>query len=228
MKISVITLFPEIFESVFAHSIAARTLKSEKATIEFVNLRNFGLGAHKTVDDKPYGGGVGMVMRVDVVHAAIEATRTQKGNEKVVLMDPIGTPYKQKTALELASLDHLIIVCGHYEGIDARIRNYVDEIISIGDYVLSGGEIGAIVVIDSILRLIPGALKHTAATENESFSEIDGQILLESPQYTRPDEYDGQKVPEILKKGNHGEIKQYRQKEAEKLTKKNRADLLKS
>lgn len=227
MLISVITLFPEIFESVFAHSIAARTLKSNKAKIEFVNLRDFGLGSHKTVDDKPYGGGVGMVMRVDVVHNAIEATRTHKGTEKVVLLDPVGQVYKQQTAIEFAKVDHLILICGHYEGIDARIRNYVDDVISIGDYVLSGGEIGAIVVIDSILRLLPGALKHTAATEIESFSKIDDQTLLESPQYTRPDEYNGIPVPEILKQGNHKQIEEYRLAQAQKLTKKNRPDLLK-
>lgn len=228
MLISVITLFPELFDSVFAHSIAARTLKNEKAKIEFVNLRDFGLGTHKTVDDKPYGGGVGMVMRVDVVHNAIQATRTGNGIEKVVLLDPVGQAYKQQKAVEFSTLDHLILVCGHYEGIDARIRDYVDEIISVGDYVLSGGEIGAIVIIDSILRLLPGALKHTAATELESFSKVGSQTLLESPQYTRPDEYNSVSVPEILKNGNHKEIEEYRMKEAKKLTQEKRPDLLNS
>lgn len=226
MNISVITLFPELFEPVFNQSIPGRTLAADKAKINLVNLRDFGLGKHKTVDDRPYGGGVGMVLRVDVLDAAVKATRIEGKRELVVLLDPKGEVYSQEKAEQLLKYDHLILICGHYEGYDERIRELVDLEISIGDYILSGGEIGAIVVIDSLLRLIPGALKHKEATSHESFSQTEHGRILEAPQYTRPEDYKGQKVPEILLGGNHKQIEEYRQEKALKITKKRRPDLL--
>ncbi len=226
MKFSIITLFPEVFDPILNTSILKRAQKKGLIEYELINLRNFGKGKHKVVDDRPYGGGVGMVLRADILAKAIKSiipTRQAANYEqRTILMSASGTPYKQSRAKKLSRLKHLIIVCGHYEGVDQRfIENYVDEEISIGDYVLTGGEIPAMVIVDSITRLVPGVLEKTEATENESFSEG----LLEYPQYTRPEECDGKKVPKILLSGNHAEIEKWRVKKSLEKTKRVRPDL---
>jgi tRNA (guanine37-N1)-methyltransferase len=222
MRVDIITLFPEFFEGFKEHSIVGRAIKSGKLELYIHNLRKQAKDKYGTVDDHPYGGGPGMVLKVDVVVPAIEEVRKLNLGAPVLLMTPQGEPYKQVKAQELAQKDGLIIVCGHYEGYDERIREYVDCEISIGDYVLTGGELAAMVVTDSTARLIPGVLGDDASSHDESHSEG----LLEYPQYTRPLEYDGKKVPEILTKGNHSEINKWRKNEAIVKTKKRRPDLL--
>lgn len=236
MKISILTLFPEMFEGPFGYSILKHAVLKKLLEIEYVNIRNFGIGRHKIVDDRTYGGGVGMVMRVDVLQKAIEKTKChpptggkKKCKEKVVLLDPQGKVFKQKVAEELSKLDHLILVCSHYEGIDERIRNLVDLEISIGDYVLTGGEIPAMVLTDTIARLIPNVLGKVESNKNESFQNFSTDkktTLLEYPQYTKPQEFQNKKVPEILLSGDHAKIKEWREKEALKRTKERRPDLL--
>lgn len=222
MKISIITLFPEMFSSVFNLSIIRRAQEEGVILLNFVNLRDFGIGKHKTVDDTPYGGGVGMVLKVEVVHKAIEATKTHNGVEKVVLLDPKGSVYQQETVETFSKLNHLILICGHYEGFDERIRSFVDCEVSIGDYVLSGGEIAAMVVVDSVVRLVPGVLKKNEASSIESFSKVANARLLEYPQYTRPREYEGMVVPDVLVSGNQKAIDEFRMKESVMLTQKRR------
>lgn len=237
MKISIITLFPEVFNPVLNTSILKRAQQKGLVEFELINLRQFGQGKHQIVDAKPYSGGAGMVLKPDVLAKAVkEATGYNKqgtviskklqpvaDNLKTILMSASGTPYKQSKAKEFSKLDHLIVVCGHYEGVDQRfIENYVDEEISIGDYVLTGGEIPAMVIIDSITRLIPKVLKKPEAVEEESFSD---PKLLEYPHYTRPEDFEGKKVPKVLLSGNHAEIKKWRFQKALKKTKKIRPDL---
>lgn len=238
MKISIITLFPEVFNPILYTSILSRAQKKGLVEFELVNLREFGEGRHQIVDDRPYGGGVGMVLKADVLAKALNqvtSDRVQgtvsKGktlkpvtyNLKTILMSASGTPYKQAKAQQLSKIDHLIIVCGHYEGVDQRfIDQYVDEEISIGDYVLTGGEIPAMAVVDSVTRLIPGVLEKPEATIDESFS--DG--LLEYPQYTRPEEFEGEKVPEVLLSGNHAQIAKWRREKSLEKTKNIRPDLI--
>ena len=226
MKVSVITLFPEVFEPILNSSILKRARKKGLVNFQLINLRDFGEGRHKLVDDRPYGGGAGVGLKADVLAKAVKKTKlkVQSSKLKVVLTSASGKPYKQAKAQEFSRLKHLIIVCGHYEGVDQRfIDQYIDEEVSIGDYVLTGGEIPAMVIIDSVTRLIPGVLKKPEATLNESFSEG----LLEYPQYTRPEEFEKKKVPKILLSGNHQEIAKWRHKESVKKTKKIRPDLLK-
>lgn len=229
MEISIITLFPEVFDPILNSSILKRAQKKGKVTFDLINLRDFGEGKHQVVDDKPYGGGPGMVLKPDILTRALKSILNPT---KTILMSASGYPYKQKKALELSKLDHLVIICGHYEGVDQRfIDKYADEEISIGDYVLTGGEIPAMVIIDSITRLIPGVLEKPEAVMNESFSiyTLDPipYTLLEGPQYTRPEEFDGQKVPEVLLSGNHEEIAKWRKEKSLEKTKKLRPDLLK-
>ncbi|MBI4092144.1 MAG: tRNA (guanosine(37)-N1)-methyltransferase TrmD [Candidatus Levybacteria bacterium] len=225
MKISIITLFPQIFRETFSVSIIKRAQDKNKLKINFVDLREFGIGKHKMVDDKPYGGGAGMVLRVDVLEKAISSVRTKK-NEAVILLDPKGQRYDQNLASELSHFDHLVLICGHYEGFDERVRNLVDYEISIGDYILSGGEPAAIVLVDSIVRLIPGVLAKSEAIILESFSKIDGRPILEYPQYTRPRVFRGKKVPDVLMSGNFAQIEKYRSQEAQKLTRNRRPDII--
>ena len=241
MKISIITLFPEMFEVVLNSSILGRAQKKGLVEFELINLRPFGEGRHEVVDGKPYGGGAGMVLRADILAKAVKKATGNRLQATVILTSASGKPYKQSDARKFSKLDHIAIVCGHYEGVDQRfIDKYVDEEISIGDYVLTGGEIPAMVIVDSITRLIPGVLKKPEAVENESFSDYtldpkpylrgaeasSAYTLLEGPQYTRPDEFEGSKVPEILKSGNHGEIEKWRKEQALTKTKKLRPDLL--
>lgn len=226
MQISIITLFPQMFKHVFDYSITRRAQEKKLVDIRLVNLRQFGLGKHKTVDDRPFGGGIGMILRVDVLHKAVEYTKQNAKKELVVLLDPKGKTYNQSTAKKWSNLSHLVLLCGRYEGYDARISKFIDCEISIGDYVLSGGEIAAMVIIDSVTRLIKGVLKKEDATQLESFSTVDNKKVLEYPQYTRPRIYKGKSVPDILLSGHKQKIKEYRQNLALRLTKKKRPDLL--
>lgn len=227
MKISVITLFPEAFKESLNYSILKRAQEKELVTFNIVNHRDFGIGKHRIVDDKPYGGGAGMVLKVDVLADAINSTKENIEGEKVVLLDPQGKLYKQETAEELSKLTHLILVCGHYEGFDERIRKYVDMEISIGDFVLTGGEIPALAIVDSITRLIPGVLKDETATQKESHSLINGTRILEGPHYTRPEVFEGESVPAALLSGDPKKIEAYKMEQAYEKTKTVRPDLLK-
>ncbi|MEK7532913.1 MAG: tRNA (guanosine(37)-N1)-methyltransferase TrmD [Patescibacteria group bacterium] len=223
MRISIITLFPEMFSGVFDFSITKRAVSKQLLDIRYIQLRDFASDAYGSVDDHPYGGGVGMVLRVDVVDKAIRHARASQptGSTRVILLDPQGHSYTQQKARELAKIDHVILLCGHYEGVDERVRSLVDEELSIGDYILTGGEIPAMVVTDSVTRLIHGVLKPDATT-NESFESS----LLEYPQYTRPDSYDGKTVPLELKSGNHAAIETWKNQKALQRTKNRRPDLL--
>lgn len=224
MKITILTLFPEMFEGFVSESIIGRAQKNKIVTIKTESLRKWGIGTHKQVDDTPYGGGAGMVLRADVVVKAIRQLKTKNEKVKVILLTPQGGTFNQKKARELSTFKgDLVFVCGHYEGFDERIREYVDEEISIGDYVLTGGELGAAVITDAIVRLMPGALGKEESHQNESFE----QVTLEHPHYTRPEEFDGKKVPDVLLSGHHAEISKWRREEAIKRTKKRRPDLLK-
>lgn len=232
MKISIITLFPEVFDPILNTSILKRAQQKGKVAFELINLRQFGEGKHRMVDGKPYGGGVGMILKADVLARALQKTTTKRigrrkaedRRQKIILTSASGTPYKQSKAEEYSKLNHLIIVCGHYEGVDQRFTDkYVDEEISIGDYVLTGGEIPAMVITDTVVRLIPGVLEKPEATKNESFSDT----LLEHPQYTRPEEFEGIKIPQVLLSGNHKKITEWRKQKALEKTKKIRPDLIK-
>ena len=220
MKFDVLTLFPEMFE-IMKQSIFGKAMEKGIITLQTVNIRDFSKDKHKKVDDTPYGGGAGMVMMPDVVYDAYQSVASK--DAKVIYMSPQGKPLNQKKVEELAKQDHLIILCGHYEGIDQRVLDkIVDEEISIGDYVLTGGEIPAMVLMDSVSRYVEGVLKEDSVKE-ESFSNG----LLEYPQYTRPEIFQGEKVPEILLTGHHGNIEKWRQEQAMKITKQKRPDLLK-
>ena len=219
MKFDILTLFPEMFEPI-NQSILGRAQEKNIIDINVINIRDFSENKHKKVDDTPYGGGAGMVMMPDVVYSAYNSVKTD--NAKVIYMSPQGKTLNQIKVEQLAKEDHLIILCGHYEGIDQRVLDkIVDEEISIGDYVLTGGEIPAMVLIDSVSRYVEGVLKADSIKE-ESFS--DG--LLEYPQYTRPEIFEGEKVPEILLSGNHQEIDKWRKEKSLEITKKKRPDLL--
>jgi len=200
-----LTLFPEMYTGVFEQSILRRAQDREIVKIKLHNLRDWATDKYKSVDDRTYGGGAGMIMRVDIIDQAVSDLK--KGPDSlVILTDAGGRVYNQKKAVELASLDHLIIICGHYEGVDYRVHEHIaDEVISVGDYVLSGGEIPAMVVVDSVVRLLPGVLGNPESLVEESFTNPGGG-QREYPQYTRPEEYRGWKVPEVLLGGNHKEI----------------------
>jgi len=212
-----------MFSGPFDLSIIKKAKEKKLVEINFVNIRDFGLGNHKTVDDTPYGGGHGMILRVDVLEKAINATKEKglnKSEQKVILTSATGKTFNQKKALDFAKLKHLILVCGHYEGVDERVKEFIDEELSIGDFVLTGGEIPAMLVTDAVTRLVRGVLKE-GVTSNESFSEI-----LEYPQYTKPEVYKNSKVPPILLSGDHGKIKVWRDKASLEITSKLRPDLL--
>ena len=220
MKFDVLTLFPEMFEPL-KHSIIERASKQNLININLINIRDFSKDKHKKVDDTPYGGGAGMVMRADVVYDAYKSVQNE--NAKVIYLTPQGKKLDQKKVEELSKEKHLILLCGHYEGIDQRvIDKIVDEEISIGDYVLTGGELPAMVLIDSVSRYVEGVLSESSTNE-ESFS----QGLLEYPQYTRPETFEGVKVPEILLSGHHENIKKWREEKSLENTKLKRPDLLK-
>ena len=236
MKIDVLTLFPEMFKGPFGESMVKRAQDKGKVEIKIHNLRDWTEDKHKTVDLPPYGGGPGMVMKVDVVDRAVEELRrtslqSAEGSElssatlrtaesseppsadrKVVLLDTKGAVYNQRKAVEFSKLDHLILIAGHYEGVDHRAHKYIaDEVVSIGEYVLTGGEIPAMVVVDSVVRLLPGVLGNPESLEGESYSMTGEKPLnRQYPQYTRPEEYKGWKVPKVLLSGDHKKIKEWR------------------
>ena len=219
MQFDVLTLFPEMFD-VLNQSIIGRAKEKELINVNLINIRDFSNNKHKKVDDTPYGGGAGMVMQPDVVYDAYKSVRDEKA--KVIYMSPQGNKLNQKKVEELSKQEHLILLCGHYEGIDQRvIDKIVDEEISIGDYVLTGGELPAMVLIDSVSRYVEGVLKDDS-TKEESFS----QGLLEYPQYTRPEIFEGQQVPEVLLSGHHENIDKWRRKQSLKITLNKRPDLL--
>jgi len=224
MKITILTLFPEMFQGPFNLSIIKRAKEKKLINIKYINIRDFGIGKHKLVDDTPYGGGNGMVLRVDVLHKAIEKARDKKlkrDAQKIILLGAKGKTFNQRTAESFSKLKHLIIICGHYEGFDERIKNFVDEEISVGDFILTGGEIPAMLITDSVVRLIKGVIRDGSATF-ESFSPF-----LEHPQYTKPQKYENLSVPEILLSGNHERIETWRKKESVNITSKLRPDLIK-
>jgi len=230
MKITILTLFPEMFVGPFSESIIKRAQEKGSVEINLINIRDFGLGSHKVVDDKPYGGGIGMVMKVDVIDKAIQSVKDINLNtdeQKVVLLDPRGTTFVQEKARAFSTLTHLILLCGHYEGVDERVRDLVDETISIGDFVITGGEIPAMLITDAVTRLIAGVLKNDA-TVHESFSVTSGEEtkLLEYPKYTTPQVYNGKRVPDVLLSGNHNQIDTWRKDESTRLTQIHRPDLL--
>jgi len=219
LEIDVLTLFPAMVQGPLALSIPGRIQEQGLAVIRVHDLRDFGLGRHKSVDDAPYGGGAGMVMRVEPLVAAIESVR--RPTSTVILLDPGGAVFTHARAVELASMEHLVFVCPRYEGVDERIRSFVDLELSIGDYVLTGGELPALVVIDAVIRLLPGAIDELSTAE-ESFSAG----LLEYPQYTRPPSFRGLGVPPILTSGDHGAVARWRHERAVDRTRANRPDLL--
>jgi tRNA (guanine37-N1)-methyltransferase len=221
MRIDIITLFPEICRAPLNESMMKRAQESGALGLRIHNLREWTTDKHHIVDDSPYGGGQGMVMKPEPVFAAVESLRTDLS--KVVLMTPQGRKLDQQVAQEFSAEEHLIIVCGHYEGIDHRVVDHLaDAEISIGDYVLTNGAIAAVVFVDAVARLLPGVLGHEQSALDDSFSSG----LLEAPQYTRPAEFLGWKVPEILLSGNHEEIVAWRKSEARRRTRENRPDLL--
>lgn len=222
MKIAVITLFPEMFDAVLNSSMMWKAQKDKLVDFNIINLRDFGIGPRKQVDDTPYGGGAGMVLKPEPIYDAVESARKKLPSAKVALMTPRGEQFTQIFAKKLSKLDELILLCGHYEGFDERIMDLVDIEISVGDYVLTGGELPAMTVIDAVVRLVPGVLGDKQSAHDESFS----QGLLEYPQYTKPQDFMGKKVPEVLLGGNHSKISVWRKAEAVKKTKKNRPDLL--
>lgn len=215
MKISILTLFPEMFSGPLDYSIVMNAKKRGLVDIELINIRDFGIGKHQIVDDTPYGGGLGMVLKVDVVHSAILNTKCKsKCIEKIVLMSAAGKQFRQKTADEFSKLDHLILICGHYEGVDERVKHFIDEEVSVGEFVLTGGELPAMLITDSVTRLLTGVLKE-GVTKNESFSyRFNSKLLLEHPHFTKPQTYLGYDVPEVLLSGNHKKIDEWRNKEA--------------
>ena len=220
MKINILTLFPNMFDGFLTESIIKRAIESEKVDINIKNLRDYSKNKHKQVDDTPYGGGAGMVLMCEPVFDAVEDLKNK--NTKVIMMTPQGKTYNQKMAEKLSKEKDLLIICGHYEGFDERISSLVDEEISIGDYVLTGGEIPAMVLTDSVTRLIPGVIENESI-ENESFNND----LLDYPTYTKPREYKGMKVPDVLLSGDHKKIDEWRKEEQIKKTKEKRPDLLK-
>ncbi len=214
MKIDILTLFPDMFKGPFDASIVKRAESRDLIKIEVHDLRRWGKGVRHNVDDRPFGGGVGMLLRVDILDHALRDLKLKVKNEKlkVILLDATGERYSQQKAIELSKIDHLILIAGHYEGVDHRVHEHlVDEVISIGDYVLTGGEIPAMVVVDSIIRLIPGVLGKDKSSLDESHKEPG---YLEYPQYTRPEVYRGWEVPKVLLSGNHAEIGKWRKSQS--------------
>jgi tRNA (guanine37-N1)-methyltransferase len=226
MRADVVTLFPEIFDGFTGGSFMGRARASGALGLRFRSPRDFGLVKHRSVDDSPYGGGSGMVMRVDVMVACMESLDADAPDGvrgRRVLLTPQGRPFDQAKARELAATSAIMLVCGRYEGFDERIRSHVDEEISLGDFVMTGGEVAAMAILDACVRLLPGVLGNEASTEEESHTP--GVGLLEYPQYTRPAEFRGASVPEVLAGGNHAEIAKWRRAQAEERTRLRRPDL---
>jgi len=223
MRFDILTLFPEMFSSPFQESIMAKAIEKGLIEVRTINIRDFALDKHRIVDDAPYGGGQGMVMKVEPIARAIEQVKSEDPSVRTIYLTPEGKPLNQEMARQLSSRSHLILLCGRYEGVDERVREFfVDEEISIGDYVLTGGELAAMVLIDAVSRLLPGVLGSDRSAEEDSFFGS----LLEYPQYTRPASFRGYEVPEVLLSGNHQMISLWRRKEALRRTWMRRPDLL--
>ena len=220
MKIDILTLFPDMFKGVFSESIIKRAIDLEKVEINLINFRDYTNDLHNKVDDTPYGGGAGMVLMPQPIFDCVKSIKTD--DSVVILLTPDGVPYKQNISYSLSRKKHIILICGHYEGFDERIRSICDMEISICDYVLTGGEIPSMVLVDSIVRLIPGVIREESHLE-DSFND---NYLLDYPTYTKPRVYEGMEVPEVLLSGNHEKIRLWRENEALKRTKLRRPDLL--
>lgn len=220
MKFDILTLFPNMFEGVFSESIIKRAIEAKKVQINIIDFRKYTKDSHNKVDDTPYGGGAGMVLMPQPIFDCVEDIRT--ADSKVILLTPSGEPYKQKKAYELSNEKHLIIICGHYEGFDERIRTIADIEISIGDYILTGGEIPAMTLVDSITRLIPGVIKERSHLD-DSFSD---KYMLDYPTYTKPRVFRNMEVPKVLTSGNHAEIAKWRKQKSLELTIEKRPELL--
>jgi tRNA (guanine37-N1)-methyltransferase len=243
MKIDLITIFPEFFRGPLEHGIVNRAQKSGLVEIAVRDLREFTHDRHRTVDDRPFGGGEGMVLKPDPIFECLEATgvppRGERGNERVLVLSPQGKLFDQRMALELSKLDRLVLISGRYEGVDERVSEFLaDGEVSVGDFVLSGGELGAAIIVDAVTRLLPGALGNADSARQESFTAVEKEMdegpdstcgsggLLDYPHYTRPAEFRGHPVPEVLQNGNHEEIRRWRRQRALQKTFKNRPDLL--
>ena len=224
MKIDILTLFPEMFESPFSHSIIKRALEGGHVEISPRSFRQYGVGKQQMVDDTPYGGGAGMLLKPEPIFEAIEeiSEKSTSTNKRVILMDPAGKPFNQEMAEEFSKEEHLVFICGHYEGYDERIRTLVTDEVSLGDYVLTGGELAAMVMIDATVRLLPGVVGNKESILEDSHSTG----LLEHPHYTRPASYRGMDVPEVLMSGNHAKIDEWRRKESLRRTFERRSDLI--
>ena len=224
MLIDVITLFPEMFTSPFADSIIKRAIDNKILQIKFTQLRDFAFDKHKQVDDAPFGGGSGMVLKPEPMYRAVRSVLSREENltRKIIITDPSGKIFNQSKAKEFANFERLIFICGHYEGFDARIYDLADEIISVGDFVLTGGELPTMIMIDAIARMLPGVLGSEDSAKTDSF--FDG--LLGFPQYTRPRDFEGKIVPEILLSGHHENIAKWRREKSLEITKLRRPDLL--
>lgn len=223
MRFDILTLFPEMFSSPFQESILAKAIEKGLIEVRTINIRDFALDKHRIVDDAPYGGGQGMVMKVEPIARAIEQVKSEDPSVRTIYLTPEGKPLNQEIVGELSSRSHLILLCGRYEGVDERVRElFIDEEISIGDYVLTGGELAAMVLIDAVSRLLPGVLGSDRSAEEDSFFDS----LLEYPQYTRPASFRGHGVPEVLLSGNHQAISLWRRREALRRTQMRRPDLI--
>jgi tRNA (guanine37-N1)-methyltransferase len=222
MRIDLLTLFPEFFASPLSQSMLHRAQVQGAVTYTVINLRDFAADRHQVTDDRPFGGGPGMVMKIEPLAAAIRATKAADPETRVILLGPGGAAFNQAKARELAGQSHLLLICGHYEGVDDRIHFYIDEELSIGDYILTGGEIPALIVADAVTRLLPGVLGGEGATEEESFQEG----LLEYPHYTRPRVFEAREVPQVLLEGDHQRIARWRRQQAMARTVLRRPDLL--
>ena len=222
MQIDLLTLFPEFFSSPLSQSMLQRAQVQGAVTFRVINLRHFTEDRHQVADDRPFGGGPGMVMKVEPLVKAIRAVRQESPQVRVILMSPVGNVFNHDKARELARIEHLLLICGHYEGVDGRIHFYIDEELSIGDYIVTGGEIPGLTVADAVTRLLPGVLGGEGATEDESFQTG----LLEYPHYTRPRVFEGHEAPQILLEGDHARIARWRRQEALRRTAARRPDLL--
>ena len=220
MKSTILSLFPNMFEGFLTESIIKRAIQNEKVEVKIINFRDYSVYNNKQVDDTPYGGGAGMVLMCDPIFRCLDEIRTPKSH--IIILSPEGSIYNEKKARELSKYEDIILICGHYEGFDERIKTLADEIISVGDFVLTGGEIPAMLIADSIIRLLPGAITNESL-ESESFNEN----LLDYPVYTKPAVYRDMNVPDILLSGDHKKIDDYRESERIRLTKEKRPDLLK-
>ena len=218
MKITILTLFPEFFSAITENTIIKRAISREKVVLNIVNIRDYTKDKHRRVDSAPIGGGAGLIMKCQPIVDALRENTSENAHK--ILLSPRGKTFNQKMAEQYTQLDELVIICGHYEGIDERVNNYVDELVSTGDYVLTGGEIPSMLIVDSVVRLLDGVIRRESIID-ESFESG----MLEYPQYTEPRVFEGHEVPEILYSGNHGKIDRYRYLEALKITKKYRPDL---